>query len=238
MMLSKKSPFAIRVCSQKGGQGKTVISVNFAIALRTLGYKVLLIDVDPFSGGITNYLGLQEPEVSFTDILYKGLDPHEGISHYKDGNIDIIYGKVNFEPYNPTSELVDKMALRMLELDYDFIISDSAPGNMVLPVVKYYNEFMDVVEPVRYSVHSEARLIEQYKTLKLKYRVVLNYTEEQMDSELSIGEVEDMLSGKIDAIMPYDRKVEEGARRHMPVYLLDRNSKFSVGIRELAKLYM
>ena len=47
----------IATVNQKGGAGKTTITVNLAAALGELGHRVLIIDLDP-SGGATYHLGV------------------------------------------------------------------------------------------------------------------------------------------------------------------------------------
>ena len=50
----------ISVVNQKGGVGKTNVSVNLGIGLARAGKKVLLLDADP-QGSMTASLGYEEP---------------------------------------------------------------------------------------------------------------------------------------------------------------------------------
>ena len=47
----------IAIGNQKGGVGKSTVTVNLAAALGEMGHKVLVIDLDP-SGGATHHLGV------------------------------------------------------------------------------------------------------------------------------------------------------------------------------------
>lgn len=49
------------ISNQKGGTGKSTLSVNIAIGLARLGKKVLLIDADS-QGSASVSLGFQEPD--------------------------------------------------------------------------------------------------------------------------------------------------------------------------------
>ena len=51
----------LSVCNQKGGVGKSTVSVNLGVGLVREGQKVLLVDVDP-QGSMTASLGFVEPD--------------------------------------------------------------------------------------------------------------------------------------------------------------------------------
>lgn len=51
----------ISICNHKGGSGKTTATIHIAAALSLVGYKVLVIDLDP-QGFLTQMVGIEEPK--------------------------------------------------------------------------------------------------------------------------------------------------------------------------------
>ena len=69
----------IAICNQKGGVGKTTLTINLGAALADLGQRVLLVDLDP-QGHLTEGVGLQDAYLNAQPTLYDALTSKEPVS--------------------------------------------------------------------------------------------------------------------------------------------------------------
>ncbi len=83
----------ISICSVKGGVGKTTLTINLAGIYQTLKKKVLILDLDLYSGGVSALLDLKNKKDVFMLIDSISNNRFTNISDYVEhynSNIDVL----------------------------------------------------------------------------------------------------------------------------------------------------
>ena len=119
---------------QKGGVGKTSISVSVAVALAKNNYRVLLIDSDP-QGNATTWLDIQEMNLELADVLKRKCSIKEAILPTKVENLSIIPTAAlgsELRVYSKTEAnerpMILRRILREIKDDFDYVIIDTSPA--------------------------------------------------------------------------------------------------------------
>ncbi|WP_309485005.1 polysaccharide biosynthesis tyrosine autokinase [Cellulomonas sp. NS3] len=121
----------IVVTSSLPGEGKSVTTINLAMAMAEGSSRILLVDADLRRPSVSRMLGL-EGAVGLTTVLIGDAQLEDVVQPFGDGTLDVLAaGQI---PPNP-SELLDSDSmvelLREAALRYDVVLLDSAP---LLPV--------------------------------------------------------------------------------------------------------
>jgi len=125
----------IAVANQKGGVAKTTTSISLASSLVSLGYKVLLVDLDP-QGNASRGVGLDISLLSRTifDVLTGKREINRIIKNTVMKNLDIAPANLKLASIDDfinkedtSSPLLLKNALSLLNDQYDYIIIDCPP---------------------------------------------------------------------------------------------------------------
>ncbi len=233
----------ISFANQKGGVGKTTSAINVAASLGILGYKVLIVDLDP-QGSTTSGVGISKKSLRYTtqDLLINGVPAKEIILDTEYKNLSIIPANITlagaefdlFETDN--SEFTLKKALEEQKGNYDYIVIDcppslgmltvnamSASDGIVIPMqCEFYaleglSQLMITVSKIK-SMYNKDLAITGILTTMYNGRLLLSM---QVMSELKKHYGDKLFSTKISRGV----KLSEAPGFGMPVYYHDKRSK-------------
>ena len=140
----------VALLNQKGGVGKTTVTLGLASAAAEAGHKVLIVDLDPQASS-TWVLGIdpEEPELSTADVIGK---TRAADAIYESGwteNIHVMPGSKRLQGREQGKPNRLRTALAEVADDYDAVLIDCPPslGNLTLSGLTAADHAVIVVEP-------------------------------------------------------------------------------------------
>ncbi|MHA6727081.1 GumC family protein [Chryseobacterium sp. A301] len=162
MIPKDRSSNVIMVTSSVKGEGKTFVSVNFAMVLAAPTKRVIIIGADVRNPQFQRYGAFAKKLNGFTEYLYDESTKLDSIVHTSENNpyLDVIYtGTI---PPNPTELLSNgRVATLLDELKdrYNYIIFDTAPLMLVTDTF-LISDLADATIYVTRSGYTEKSLLE------------------------------------------------------------------------------
>jgi flagellar biosynthesis protein FlhG len=236
----------ISVTSGKGGVGKSNVVSNLAIAMSSLGKKVLIIDADLGLGNLDVLLGLSPAynlnhvlngEKSLCEIL---IDGPAGIKIIPAGS-----GVQEFTSLGQHEKLKLLDELDMLEEQFDILIVDTEAG--ISENVTYFTvaaqEIIVVVTPEPTSITDVYALIKLLATRYSEhhFKVLVNMAKDSEDALEVFRKLANVAGRFLDISLDYlgcvvkDEKVVEAVKRQKAVTELFPESEAATCFATLAK---
>ncbi|MFA5089204.1 MAG: ATPase, T2SS/T4P/T4SS family [Candidatus Omnitrophota bacterium] len=232
----------ITVFSNKGGVGKTFISVNLATALSLAGRRVLLIDLDFQAGQDMARMLTLTPRHCLVDLLSeveKNEDPeiikNFVISH--ECGLDFLPAVQNTRQIGYISPDNIKPFLKKAKQVYDFIIIDAgkAFSEVLITVIDYSNLVFLVATPdvlAVYQIKWAAEVLQSLHYPAKMVKIILNRSESR--GGVAWQEVRTALAREIFAHIPSDgRAVGMSLNRGVPCVIDNPKSKVSEAFEKM-----
>ena len=246
-------PVVLAIANQKGGVGKTTTAVNLGAALAELGFRVLVVDLDP-QGNATTGLGISHRNVegSVYDVVMNDVPVEDCVEPTSVRNlfvipatIDLAGAEIELVPAM-SRELKLRRALEAVGSDYDFVLID-CPPSLGLLTVNGLAAADAVLVPIQCEYYALEGLGQLLRNVKL-VRTNLNPTLEMRGIVLTMFDARTKLAEQVEhevrlhfgprvyrTVVPRTVRISEAPSFGQPIIVFDSSSRGAIAYRELAK---
>ncbi len=246
-------PRVIAVANQKGGVGKTTTTVNLGAALAELGFRTLVVDLDP-QGNATTGLGIDARnfEQSMYDVIMHDTPMEDCIEATSVRNlfvapatIDLAGVEIELVPVF-SRELRLRRAVETVLEDFDFVLID-CPPSLGLITVNGLAAASEVLVPIQceyYALEGLGQLLRNVHLVASNLNdrlevsaIVLTMYDARTRLAVDVAaEVRQHFGSKVcNIVIPRTVRLSEAPSFGQPITVFDPSSRGAVAYRELAK---
>ncbi|MDQ1428569.1 MAG: chromosome partitioning protein [Acidimicrobiaceae bacterium] len=246
-------PRIMAVANQKGGVGKTTTAINLGAALAELGYRVLVIDLDP-QGNATTGLGVNSRNLEATiyDVILHDVPMEDAIEPTSLRNLFVVPSTIHLAGAEIelvpvfSRELRLRRAIEQVTDDFDFIMID-CPPSLGLLTVNGLAAATEVVVPIQceyYALEGLGQLLRNVNLVQTNLNpglevttiVLTMYDARTRLAEQVVREVRQHFGARVCRhVVPRTVRLSEAPSFGQPIIVFDPSSRGALAYRELAK---
>jgi chromosome partitioning protein len=246
-------PRVLAVANQKGGVGKTTTAVNLGACLADLGYRVLVVDLDPQGNASTGLgINIRDLQSSMYDVVLHDLPLEDCIEATSVRNLfvapaslDLAGAEIELVPAF-SRELRLRRALEEIADDYDFVLIDCPPSLGLLTVngLAAAGEVLVPIQCEYYALEGLGQLLRNVTLvqkninprLEVSAIVLVMYDARTKLADQVVREVRDHFGAIVcRTLVPRTVRLSEAPSYGQPIIAFDPSSRGAIAYRELAR---
>ena len=246
-------PRIIAIANQKGGVGKTTTAVNLSASLADLGYRVLVVDLDP-QGNATTGLGVNARTLQYSiyDVLMRDAPMEDAVEATSIRNlfiapttIDLAGAEIELVPAF-SRELKLRRAIQRVIDDFDFVFIDCPPslGLLTINALAAASEVLVPIQCEYFALEGLGQLLRNVNlvqanlnpTLEISGIILTMYDARTKLSDQVMREIRSHFGERVCRnIVPRSVRLSEAPSFGQPITVFDPTSRGAIAYRELAK---
>jgi chromosome partitioning protein len=244
----------IAIANQKGGVGKSTTAVSLGAALADLGFRVLVVDLDP-QGNASTGMGIKHEarEITVYDVIVAEAPVGEAIVetpvlnlHAVPSTIDLAGAEIELVSRFSRETRLKKALSAVREGVYDFILLDCPPslGLLTINALTAAEELIVPIQCEYYALEGVGQLLRNVSLvqqninpgLRLSGIVMTMFDPRTKLSEQVVEEVQRYFGDLVyDIIIPRTVRLSEAPGYGQPITVYDPKSKGAECYRELGR---
>ena len=244
----------ITVANQKGGVGKTTTAINLATAMAAIGWRVLLIDLDPQGSASTGLgVGQSQRENSSYDVLMGAATLTEAVVATKIPRLDLVPATVDLSGAEIELVEVDQRAQRLkTALDtapegrWDVVLIDCPPslGLLTINALVAAQSLLVPLQCEFFALEGLSQLLQTFERIRAKFNpsltilgvVLTMYDRRNRLTEQVSEDVRACLGTAVfETVIPRNVRLSEAPSHGLPALVYDHNCSGSRAYMALAR---
>ncbi|WP_088036693.1 AAA family ATPase [Evansella clarkii] len=238
--VNNKQGKIIAVCGAKGGIGKTLLSVNLAVALNKKNKDICIVDGDFQFGDVSLAMDIQ-PTFTVKDVVEEIAQAHDSqVTNFLSSHSSGV--KVLSAPERPeladlvSNEMLGKI-LNDLQLQFDYIVLDTCLGfqDQTAEIMEIADEIFVVTNLEMTSLKNTKIMLQTMEQLGLREKSRLVINRYNMESLIKSEDVPEMLGEKDSLLIPNNFKLaSQSMNLGIPAVISQSKSDIAKAIFKMA----